>query len=217
MIKSDIIERDIDTSEFLIEPDYNINEESEPIYNFNSRGRNYLPKIILLSGILTFSSLGTIANSDLNTLSTENIDDFFKSYTDFDNYQYIEEINKISKTTNYTKLEIIKDILAFKTLCNNWDGYGAYPLEIDSASNAISLIDKIGEEIFCRVNDYFPNPNGTISFIWTNDDDEVISLEIGNQLMSYYVELNSKKVLYYNNIEINDKEAKKISEYIQLL
>lgn len=129
---------------------------------------------------------------------------------------YIIEINNFSVPSK-SKSSIIKNILGFKSLENSWDGYGAVPLEIESASNTIDLIDLIGEKTFCSVKDYFPNPNGTISLEWENNQNEIVSVEIGNKTMSYFVELSSKNVEYYNKININDKEANQLTEFINSL
>ncbi len=129
---------------------------------------------------------------------------------------FLYDVNCIA-SKKHTKKEIIKEILSFKTLNNNWDGYGAIPLEIESASNAILLIDLLGESIFCSVNEIYPNPNGTISLKWNNASDETLSMEVGNNTLSYYISLSNSKPLFFNNIEINAKEAEKISKYIQML
>lgn len=130
---------------------------------------------------------------------------------------YLDEVNSLCLNTNYTKHDVIQEILSFKSLENNWDGYGAIPAEIESATNVITLIDLIGEIQFCKVNDIFSNPNGTISLIWKNRLEEIISLEVGNESMSYYVEYLSKEPEFFDDIEINKREALKISEYIQIL
>ena len=62
-----------------------------------------------------------------------------------------------------------------------------------------------------------PHPNGTISFLWSNNSKESISVEIGNKHFSYFVELNSQDPLFYNNVDFNAKEANKLSDYIGIL
>ena len=113
------------------------------------------------------------------------------------------DIKGISGKQTYSKYKLISEILSFIALKNNWDGFGAIPLEIYSATNVIVLMDLIGEEKFCTLNEMFPNPNGTISLTWNNKSDETISMEIGNETLSYYVALSSKKTLFFNDIKIN--------------
>ncbi|CAN5173581.1 hypothetical protein BH23BAC1_BH23BAC1_40810 [soil metagenome] len=128
-----------------------------------------------------------------------------------------DEAEKIPNYHNFTKKELLKEILSFKSLNNNWDGHGAIPLEIESATNVLMLIEIIGEDLFCRIDDIFPNPNGTISLKWINDLKEKISLEVGNATMSYYVSLTFSKPLFFNDIKINSNETKEISKYINQL
>lgn len=127
---------------------------------------------------------------------------------------YNNFINFISKQ-NITKYSLITRILSFKSLNESWDGHGSFPLEIESASNAIKLMDLIGEKTFCRVNDFYPNPNGTVSFEWINTEKEVVSVEVGNKTFSYFVELSSMKVQFFNNKKINATESQKLAEFIQ--
>ncbi|WP_026775208.1 hypothetical protein [Polaribacter sp. Hel_I_88] len=130
--------------------------------------------------------------------------------------KYIHNINVISKR-KISKNSLLKSILSFKSLTESWDGYGAVPLEIESATNSIQLLDLIGENIFCTISDFHPNPNGTITFEWENSENEMVSLEIGNNSFSYFVEMASTNVMFFNNKLINAKEAKKLSEFIQAI
>ena len=130
--------------------------------------------------------------------------------------KYIDDINVVTNKST-TKHSIIRNILSFKSLNQSWDGYNAIPLEIDSATNAIQLIDLIGENLFCKINDYYPNPNGTITLEWTNKLNEKISVEVGNNSYSYFVNLSSKEVQFFNGQNINSKDAEKLAEYIQIL
>jgi len=68
----------------------------------------------------------------------------------------------------HSKYEVIMDILSFKSLHEKWDGFDAIPLEVKSATNSIKLVDYIGEDVFCSITNYYPNPNGTITFEWEN-------------------------------------------------
>ncbi len=133
-----------------------------------------------------------------------------------DMIRYINDINIITRKT-ITKHSLIKNILSFKSLKESWDGYGSLPLEIDSASNAIRLMDFVGENIFCTVNEFYPNTNGTITFEWTNTENEIVSVEVGNHSFSYFVEMASMETVFFNNKTINAKEAKMLAKYIQAI
>lgn len=130
---------------------------------------------------------------------------------------YLKDINSIIIKKNYDKKDILKKIFSFKMLNENWDGFGAYPLEAETAANAIELLDMIGEELFSKVNDIYPNPNGTLTFEWNNNAGEIFALEIGNNEVSYFLEMTPEETIYKNNIPVNVSEAEKIAEYIRYI
>lgn len=130
---------------------------------------------------------------------------------------YLMDINSLIIKKNHDKKEILKKIFSFKMLNENWDGYGAYPLEAETAANAIELLDLIGEELFSKVNDIYPNPNGTLTFEWNNNTGEIFALEIGNNEVSYFLEMTPEETIYKNNIPVNVSEAEKIAEYIRYI
>lgn len=111
----------------------------------------------------------------------------------------------------YTKQELFKEICSFKTLVNNWDGYGATPLEAESAANAIFIISCLEDKVIEAITDIFPNPHGTISVIWYNENESTLSLEIGNHEIAYYIAVPNRKTEFFNNIEINDSELSKLA------
>jgi hypothetical protein len=78
-------------------------------------------------------------------------------------------------------------------------------------------MDLICESIFCEVDIYYPNPNGTITFEWENLENEIVLVEIGNDTFSYFVELASMDVKFFNNLPINAKEANKLAGFIQAI
>ncbi len=156
----------------------------------------------------------------------------FKNYQVFDNTtkesiecsqeigneisNYVNRINYLNKNYN-SKYSIIENILSFKSLNNNWDGFNSIPLEIKSASNAIKLLDLIGDDSSSSVKDFYPNPNGTITFEWYNDQNETVFLEVGNSTFSYYVEYNSIETKYFNNQVINEENSKLLSKFIKAI
>lgn len=151
------------------------------------------------------------SNSNVITITSE----YNKSVNE-NLVQYINSLNYLSKF-KISKKSLVRDILSFKSLTESWDGYGAIPLEIDCATNALQLIDLVGESTFCTVSNFYPNPNGTITFEWENAQKETISLEVGNITFSYFVEMASLNTVFFNNKSINAKEAKKLSEFIKAL
>jgi len=85
-----------------------------------------------------------------------------------DKIKKIEIFNNSSLQT-IRKNKLIEEISSFKFLEQNWDGYGAIPLEVKTSNNALILIDKIEDIIFCKVDNFYPNPHGTITFEWENN------------------------------------------------
>lgn len=183
------------------------------------------------NSLLTFMLTGSCLLIPCTEVSSHSIkielkdisQNFIKKSVDYDksiNQSFKTFWNRIDKISNINKLnkkDIVKSILSFKSLNNNWDGYSSLPLEIESASNALSLIDLVGENLFCTINDFYPNPSGTISMIWKNNSNEIVSLEVGNKTMSYYVELSSQEIQFVNDAKINTKEAIKLSEFLKIL
>ncbi|MEX2593720.1 MAG: hypothetical protein WD426_13180 [Anditalea sp.] len=172
--------------------------------------------ISLVTGILMLPCKESVANpSAIQFEEFRLVENQIGEYlnVDADITTYLNEVNSYF-FKNFTKKEIIYEILSFKALSNNWDGYGAIPLEIKSAANTIVLIELIGEDTFCAVTDFYPNPNGTITLTWDNKLGDIISAEIGNESMSYFVDIYGSDPLFFDNIEINDQEGKKISEFI---
>jgi len=185
------------------------------------RNRNFLLKYLVSGTILLASPNASLIDRKISiTENSENLDYYLQTYNDYIEMpisQYLKGVNDIFSVSKFCIRDIIKDIISFRTLSDKWDGYGAIPLEVESATNAISLTHLVGDLFASKLKDFYPNPNGTISFNWENESEETISLEIGNMQMSYYVELNSSEVVYRNNIDINAKEASKLSEFISVL
>ncbi len=188
----------------------------------SSRNKNSILKYVSI-GFATASIVmpaEILANKNVKSriLFVQNsIQDNFNLEEYHENVDFSFYLNSALSASYFTKYEVISEILSFKSLNNNWDGYGAYPLEVKSASNAILFLDLIGNDRISKIEDIFPNPHGTISFVWSNEIEETISLEIGNKTMSYYVDFANQKPLFFNKLEINAKEADKITDFLDRL
>jgi hypothetical protein len=191
--------------------------------NINTIGYSNNNKILtsLIIGATLIPSIQSVQAKNIELIDTAT-KNYLTITTDYNKTisipftKYIDDINVVSNKST-TKHSIIKNILSFKSLNQSWDGFNAIPLEIDSATNAIQLIDLIGEKLFCEINDYYPNPNGTITLEWINKLNEKISVEVGNSSYSYFIDISSKEVLFFNDQNINSKDAKRLGEYIQIL
>jgi hypothetical protein len=118
---------------------------------------------------------------------------------------------------NTTIQMLLHEVMSFKSLNNNWDGYGAIPTEAKSASNVINLANRISERQLSRLTDVFPNPNGTVTMEWENHSGERLVLEMGNETFSYYVKLNSLEPIFKDNLQIADKFVYELSKNIKRL
>ena len=189
---------------------------------FENKNRN--PLLILIAGSILWSSpcdaekLRNSISLEKNTL-LNNFDSFLQEYETINSplLNYYENLSQKVYLKKNTKKELIRDIVSFRSLQENWDGFGALPLEVESAAHAIELIDLLGSDAYGHIDEIFPNPHGTLSILWINNSGEKLSLEIGNSSFSYYVEFISKDTEYFNNKVANDFEVKKINEFIKVL
>ncbi|WP_343696280.1 hypothetical protein [Flavobacterium sp.] len=148
----------------------------------------------------------------INEQSVFSLEDYENVFL-MDNYLLNNEV-----LNNRKKKEIIESILSFKSLQESWDGYGAFPLQVKSAANAIDFLEVLDlSSEFFPPTDIFPNPTGTASLIWENDLEERLSLEIGNNAISYYTKFNGSEVEFFNDVEINELTIGSIIRKIQAL
>lgn len=64
----------------------------------------------------------------------------------------------------------------------NWDEYGAHPIERRSYDNAVLIVNNTPEEVLVLWH-VFPSPNGTISFEFK--EREIAAMSVGNTDFSY--------------------------------
>lgn len=204
---------------------YSIEDINELVHGEDDLSNNYLKSIsyLLMFGTTVLSvnhmnaesrefdekdstSLIEVVNLD----TSFEIDDYAKNTFSLENYSFCKNNKKSNIWT--------EKILSFKSLQESWDGYGAVPLEIKSASNAIFFLETLSEKSnIANLSDIFPNPHGTLSLIWENIYNERLSLEIGNNSMSYYYTLNSNSPKFFNNIEIDNNNIETIARTINSL
>jgi hypothetical protein len=209
-----------DTDMYISEaaPEYNWTPVEPQIVKNGLRSSSF--KCVAVAGVLMLTPFSNLSARNHIKASDANLDDVasFVIESDMNESQYLEEIKSVSTLKIFKeKSDIIKDIISFKILENNWDGYGAIPAEIESATNAVNFVSYLDEEVAGFINDVFPNPNGTISFLWENDAKERLSLEIGNNTMSYYLKLNSQKPQFFNHKHINKDNATELSKLVKTL
>src|SRR5690606_27065497 len=165
----------------------NIVEKKEQKYS-TLRANVFLS--IALVGSMSINPVQAAQNYDLSNLDTS-----IENVSLERGQRLTEEISEYSNTllqkSYVNKGLFIENILSFKSLENSWDGYGALPLGVKCAKNAIMLLDSFDMAILTKVSDIHPNPNGTITFEWENKDKEIVSLEIGKDTFTYFVDFSS--------------------------
>lgn len=155
---------------------------------------------VVLAGLISTSSY-TMDNSSNNNDANNPVN---IAEVDSEHNLYLEYLSAQSNQGLENTQMIIEQILSFKSLLNNWDGYGAIPTEIKSCSNAIKLIQELSPSIINKLSSVHPSTNGTVSFIWENNDSERVSFEIGDSNYSFYTKLNNLKPLFFDGI-ISDR------------
>lgn len=92
-----------------------------------------------------------------------------------------------------------------QTLKDNWDGYGAIsPTEI-VIKNVKSLLSALPNQFIANLTEdnIYPNPNGTITIEWANEEDEnIVSIEVGEEYSTFYSKIENKPLYTNNNIQI---------------
>lgn len=187
-------------------------------YNTDSKSQNHLQLRAYLSvafGVMSVVSVQPVSKFNFDNFGIVIQNDSFKTGKLLSD-NIAQYSNELSSKSFVDKNILIEQILSFKSLQNNWDGFGALPLGIKCASNAINLIDNIFEDsILRKVTDIHPNPNGTITFEIENKNDEIISIEIGKETFSYFVDFNSLETKFYNKQKFSSFEnIRLLKEYI---
>lgn len=171
---------------------------------------------VILTAILGSVSFvqASQTNYDLNISQEYKVESLKNSeYITSEISSYVKNLKEIS-TKKRTKFQIIEEILSFKSLQNSWDGFGARPLGIKCAANALKILDNIGDNELDKISDFYPNPNGTISYEWENINNEIISLEIGKDTFSYYVSFNSVETKYFNKQKFESGDINIFKKFI---
>ncbi len=90
----------------------------------------------------------------------------------------------------------------------NWDGYGAVPPSEQVIANSIHFLKNLNEKLLSHleIDNITPTTHGTIDFQWENDDDEYVSVEIGETLLGYMSENKEDGLIYEDDLPVNDKE-----------
>ncbi len=89
-------------------------------------------------------------------------------------------------------------------------------MEIENASNAIFLINElISESLVKQMHDFYPNSHGTTTFEWTNNSKEILSVEIGNEIFSFFIKYNNQEAKFFNELKFTNEIIKNLAAYIK--
>ncbi|MBX9449810.1 MAG: hypothetical protein KL787_08865 [Taibaiella sp.] len=132
-------------------------------------------------------------------------------------FKYYDCLRKYNTYSTSKKDDLIKSIVGFKSLIDCWDGFNAVPVGIYSASNSIKLLNSLDLLSINRITDIYPNPHGTVSFEWENNTNEIISVEVGKDTMSYFVSYNSTPPVFFNKVPINIENIETLKAYIKTI
>ena len=185
---------------------------------YNKKNRNF-GKYFLSAGIIISCNV-VEAKPEIffndNNIVTEGYIENYAKIVDIPLNEYRLEINNITKIKT-NRNELFAKIISFVSLQNNWDGYGAIPLETMSSINTNEIINQLPVNQIEQIDEIGPNPNGTLTISWINNSNEEISVEIGNFVFSYYVKFNSQSPIFIDNAKINDNEINKLSDFVSKL
>ncbi len=104
-------------------------------------------------------------------------------------------------------------ITEFSTLEEDWDGYGASVINRKAISNSVSIAERMSNIDLDNV-DFMPSHNGAVIFK-LKINNNVVSGEIGDASMSYFVRVSGKKTEYHNFEPINKDSVNVLIEKME--
>lgn len=153
--------------------------------------------VIFLSGLINMN----VEAANLETkFSVPNSND----YSLIDNYVK----NEVALNRNIIRDQLKNEVVELAKLKDNWDGDGARRMSTTSIQHALSILDNE----LARVNlidDIYPNPNGFVSIQWRNENNDIISLELGRKQMSYFTKIKLK-LDFVDRRDITQKELSEL-------
>ncbi len=223
MIKDLIIrevDRDLQGLGYLIEATENTQGTRLPVHCYiSTRKENKVKHGVFYASMFATAVAG--ATTDFKTIDFSNKSngsaiETYKKYVETPFNLYLSEYKQLYEHTSALE-NFLNEVLSFKSLKNNWDGYGAIPTEVKSATQTISIAHKLPERLLSKLSEVFPNPNGTVTLEWENYSGERLVAEVGNFSFSYYVKLNALTPKFYNDVQISDETIQELSTNIRKL
>lgn len=123
------------------------------------------------------------------------------------NYYY-EFLSPVELSPLNDKIIFLNKIREIK---DNWDGYGAKAPNPRAINNAITFMELLppAYQKMLNIEDISFSPYGTIILEWQKNEDNFISIEIGNSKIGYLSETPDKINPYSESIEFTLNEIPK--------
>ena len=209
------VEQDIDDVNTLLDRfavvDNQALEPAQSIVNLVSHERRE-PRLKkrLFVGYLALFGFGDIETQDTDLLDViPQKDVTIENMADFDRLSpcfaesCIEEVDKAIPRPITFRRDILLEILSFKALNQNWDGYEAIPAEVETSQNTVSLIYAIDNTVVEQITNIYPNPNGTITIEWEITEKGEIVLEVDNTGWGYYLIREGEETIYNEDLQMD--------------
>lgn len=204
---------------------YNLLLNSSEEFNFENPSENTGQKKPSLRAnvFLSIAMVGTMSLNPVHAAehyeikNSDKIQEISLKSSEQLSFEISEYSNKLIQKSFVDKSQFVENILSFKSLENSWDGYGALPLSVKCATNAIRLLDSFDRYVLEKVSDIHPNSNGTITFEWENKESEIVSLEIGKDTFTYFVDFNSLDTKFYNKQNFSFENIQMLKKYISAI
>ena len=163
----------------------------------DSKDSPYMYKFFLFNEMNKEESLGK-KDSDVSYFRVENADSKLLNSEHFD-VQRESAQDEIRALANYM---------------DDWDGYGAIRPLSECLNHALEIVrnEKINLDF---LTDIYPNPNGTLSLEWEQDDNE-IGLELGKEEFSFFAHFGEQHS-YNNRKRYAAEEIERLAEFVSYL
>lgn len=105
------------------------------------------------------------------------------------------------------KMDLKEKLYSYLVLNHNWDNYGAIKPEEKVIQNCFCFLRKLPERYLSNFSkdDLSITPYGTIVLDW-EDKNKLLSIEIGNDSLGYFTELQGNEDLSSDAIKYNQDE-----------
>ena len=125
----------------------------------------------------------------------------------------ISQYDVIMKNSLQSECALLEE---FKLLEEDWDGYGASPIDLSAIENCKELLGKLpGLSILST--EIMPTHLGGILLKYAPKESVMVKCDIGSKLMSYFVREEGKETQYYSFLEWNKQNVDVLIENIKSL